>query len=1614
MSQFDQSGMRYKFEIDTTSLSELRAVRDELLLTREAFGKLSDDFRSRAAAAGTMAQRLQEMRKESRLSALAANDETAASAKATVALNARATAIRAYNAQFDKKFSADAKAAVAAERNFVAEKRSQSEAFQTARAHELVTKAIDKRSQSAATAAAFAERLADATIAEARAAGIATQAEIQLDNARKRLNTQRNIAEDPKIAAVTAEIQAFQRLNAARANLGAQQQIASDPQLRATTELANSIQRLNEAKASLATQKGIASEVETAEIRRQAEALGRLNTAEEELVALRADAQNPQLQSFKDEAAAIKQVTAAEESLRAARLEATDPTQRSRRAEIAALQIQATAEAKLAEQQGLAGNANLQRIRAETAALKVENQAKEEALRLQILNSRGLDASGNRVQRPQDLGVAQRIRDFLGLGAAVSSTDEKVNRISFTFRRLFSIFAAFTIVRQVIQGFRNLVQEGLAFNAQLETTRNGIAGLIAATGDIRNSQGQQLKGMDAFIAAQAEADRQTRLLQKDALATATTFTDLAEAFQTALGPGLRAGLGIDQIRLFTREISLAASSLGLAQNQLSEEVRSILSGNITRNTRIAQVLSISNADIQRAKETGKLFDFLQSKLSVFLQTADTAANTLPGLLNRFRGSVQVVLGAGLLPLTDTIKNSLRDVLGELVTIDAATSKIRVNPQIVEVVKAVSGFLVVATLEAKKFVQQLTSNSALEAAKGISDVLSTIIVILSDVVRGAVSGVGLIVSLLEQAKKILASILPDPVIQAIAAFLRFAATEVGAVLGVLLSLSLVSKGVSVIWKGLSIGLSPVLFLWDQVIKKIILARQAAIALQAVNIAGSLEGAAAGGAARGAITATAGAAGAVVGQTAAATAAPGLISRILASLGLVIARIAGPVAIVTAVAILFRRELVQVGEALGSIPEKLREVKKELPDAGFFERLGKATEKAFAPSKAASNANLERQAALLRSTSSAPRDFLIPPPIKLSETVALTFEAQRFKNALLDALKSAKGSITGVSEAIETLKQKFKEFEDANRLARDEDKASAAILGLEGTTAEQVRTLIESRLAASRDLKDVQRETNDLTKQQAAIEQEITAQRARAAVALKTFLSFDKGATAGDKAASLATLTQIIPLLVQENTLREKIREAVAFQAQAELKITAAAIPRIEALAREAAFQEARANRSLAVTASHAEELRVATVLGQTTRAEALQAQIAVEQARIELSIANEKQRAEERSLVTLKASLLLRQQTLENLKPADRTPETDRDLASTKAALSANQQNLDLVRERGKLQDQINQSNLRSLELELKLRKLAVEQPITAGVGEGLRQAATEAGNTFVAITTATKSLVTGLSQSLAQTVASAFDPNSNFSLRAAISALLIQVGTQLLATVIESFLAQVLLAAFGLGLAGETAGAALGAAAVTWVPVAASLNTAASTLLLAALLLGATGFGAATGGNIGVLAAKHARGYAGGGIPEPSPGMAAIRPSGLDPRDRTLFWGERDEWVIPSKETKRVGFDAMENLRRGAYDPYQLRAALGLSGSRSRRTAAIQRSFAEGGPLSPASRAQTTPAARPARTPRASAESGGGLGIAVIAPSNHGMERLLAGGRTAALQFLADNGFRPG
>jgi hypothetical protein len=382
---------------------------------------------------------------------------------------------------------------------------------------------------------------------------------------------------------------------------------------------------------------------------------------------------------------------------------------------------------------------NLERVKATlTAEEKIARYKREQATLARLASFARSEGLAGNAEQLKKLGIGQLDAERLGLlrkqntaleafakatraaGFASREAEPHVNRLGFTFRRLFGVLALFTAARQSFRAFREVVAESVRFNARIETAQLGIASLFTAVGDVRDAMGETVDRSRALALAQGEARRQINLLRRDAIDTKATFDELVETFQIAVGPGLSAGLDIDEIRKFTVSISQAAGAIGLPQNQLQEEIRSIFTGSIQlRTTRIAAVLGITNEDIRRAKEAGTLMEFLEDRFAAFTVAGKESLNTFDGLIARVRDGFSLLMGTSGESLFVEIKKSLKDLFSAFTDQDSITGLITPDPQALETMRLIFGVLTQIVEASVRFVSSFNADTIVEFVKALS-------------------------------------------------------------------------------------------------------------------------------------------------------------------------------------------------------------------------------------------------------------------------------------------------------------------------------------------------------------------------------------------------------------------------------------------------------------------------------------------------------------------------------------------------------------------------------------------------------------------------------------------------------------------------------------------------------------------------------------------------------------------------------------------------------------------------------------------------------------------------------------------------------------------------------
>lgn len=207
-----------------------------------------------------------------------------------------------------------------------------------------------------------------------------------------------------------------------------------------------------------------------------------------------------------------------------------------------------------------------------------------------------------------------------------------------------------------------LVSSGLQFNKTMETNAIGMAGILTSMTTIN---GKNMEWNQALKASQGII----KGLNEDALKTAATSEELVGTFRALLGPGLGAGMKIDEIQKLTTTGVNAVKSLGLSGPQLIQELRDLVQGGITpASSTLATALGLTDADIKAAKASNEgLFNFLMERLKGFERAAQETPNTIAGMEDQLKEGFSKAMSIAVKPVQEKYKELMQQTSGLLFT-----------------------------------------------------------------------------------------------------------------------------------------------------------------------------------------------------------------------------------------------------------------------------------------------------------------------------------------------------------------------------------------------------------------------------------------------------------------------------------------------------------------------------------------------------------------------------------------------------------------------------------------------------------------------------------------------------------------------------------------------------------------------------------------------------------------------------------------------------------------------------------------------------------------------------------------------------------------------------------
>lgn len=251
----------------------------------------------------------------------------------------------------------------------------------------------------------------------------------------------------------------------------------------------------------------------------------------------------------------------------------------------------------------------------------------------------------------------------------MNKLDNAAERMKTSFSSAFTagagIAAGMVGINSITDALGTAAQKAWDFSMNMETNRIGMAGILSSMTQLN---GEALQWNDALAISANLIER----MNTEALRTAATSEELVTTFRALLGPGLGAGMSIDQIQQLTTVGVNAVKSIGLDGRQLVQELRDLVQGGIQpASSTLATALGLTDADIKAAKNSSEgLFKFLMDRLQGFERASLETPKTLKGLMDQVDEAITRTGSIGMEPLQNRYKEFLQEISDALIAPDS--------------------------------------------------------------------------------------------------------------------------------------------------------------------------------------------------------------------------------------------------------------------------------------------------------------------------------------------------------------------------------------------------------------------------------------------------------------------------------------------------------------------------------------------------------------------------------------------------------------------------------------------------------------------------------------------------------------------------------------------------------------------------------------------------------------------------------------------------------------------------------------------------------------------------------------------------------------------------------
>lgn len=206
-------------------------------------------------------------------------------------------------------------------------------------------------------------------------------------------------------------------------------------------------------------------------------------------------------------------------------------------------------------------------------------------------------------------------------------------------------------ISKLPQLFDGFLQRGFEFNKTMATSEGGLANILA-----------KFMKLDAQAAKQEAAKAMAKIVEWEPKA-AGSLQDLVQGFMATVGAGQAAGVSVEQNVELVGKFANALAALGMDASQLTQEMRAIFTGNITPDAQLAKTLEITPQAIQKAKQAGQLYEYLNKQIGTLGATAagpGVVLSSLNSVIDKTAGALSKGLFNELIEGAELLTEALSD------------------------------------------------------------------------------------------------------------------------------------------------------------------------------------------------------------------------------------------------------------------------------------------------------------------------------------------------------------------------------------------------------------------------------------------------------------------------------------------------------------------------------------------------------------------------------------------------------------------------------------------------------------------------------------------------------------------------------------------------------------------------------------------------------------------------------------------------------------------------------------------------------------------------------------------------------------------------------------------